>query len=321
MILVVGQHPDPHIETVNAILRNQGTPVCILDRHAAEDHISFEMSGRKNRGYIHAQGRTFSLDEVSCVWWRVKPAAPVEFPGGEGTLSEQFRSKEWNALLRSLPAWLSHASWINPLINYQSPRTKPAQLMLAREVGFTIPDTVISNNVDDITPLFDRHKEIIYKTLDSFLIPPDKIIYTNVATKADVLQKRDAIQVAPCMFQEFVQKRHEMRITVVGEQIFSVAIDSQSDIRTRIDWRRDQSRSMYSATDISEALISKLRTYMKKASLVYGAFDFIVTLDEQVVFLECNPGGQWLWLEKATNLPISQAVANLLAQSALRHEA
>jgi len=315
MILVVGQHPDPHIETVCALLRNQGTPVCILDRYATEDYISFEMSGGKNRGYIHSQGTTFSLDEISCVWWRVKPAAPVEFPGGGGTLSEQFRSKEWNALLRSLPAWLSHVPWINPLINYQSPRTKPGQLMLAREIGFTIPDTVISNNIDDIAPMFNRHKEIIYKTLDSFLIPPDKIIYTNITTKDDVLQRREEIRLAPCMFQEFLQKSYELRVTVVGDRIFSVAIDSQSDVRTKIDWRRDQSRSMYSSTDIGEALTSKLRTYMTKASLVYGAFDFVVTLDEQVVFLECNPSGQWLWLEKATNLPISQAIADLLAQS------
>ena len=56
---------------------------------------------------------------------------------------------------------------------------------------------------------------------------------------------------------------------------------------------------------------------MKRASLAYGAFDFVVTRDGDVVFLECNPGGQWLWLEKATNLPISQAVADLLAQSGL----
>jgi len=316
MILVVGQHPDPHIETVTAILHDQGRAVCILDRFAGDDHVSFEIGGGKTRGCIQAQGRMVSLDEISCVWWRVKPTAPVEFPGGAGTLGEQFRSKEWNALLRSLPAWLSHVPWINPLINFQWPRTKPAQLMLASETGFAIPDTVISNNVDDVAPLFERHEQIIYKTLDSFLIPPHQIIYTNIVTKDDVWQRREEIRLAPCMFQEFVEKRHEMRVTVVGQQVFAIAIDSQSDARTIVDWRRDQSREMYAAMELDEAFVSRLRTYMDKASLVYGAFDFVVTPNGQIVFLECNPGGQWLWLEKATGLPISRAVAGLLAQCA-----
>lgn len=316
MILVVGQHPDPHIETVCAILRQEGAAVCILDRFATDDHLSFKIASGKSRALIHAQGSTISLGEVSCVWWRVKPTAPVEFPGGGGTLAEQFRTKEWNALLRSLPAWLSDVPWINPLIGFQLPRTKPAQLMLARDVGFRIPDTVISNNVDDVTDLFGRHKQVIYKTLDSFLIPPDKIIYTNIVTKDDVLKRREEISFAPCLFQEFVEKSHELRVTVVGDEIFAIAIDSQGNDRTKIDWRRDQSRSMYVATELDETAIARLRTYMQRASLVYGAFDFVVTPEGQIVFLECNPGGQWLWLEKATNLPISRTLAGLLARKA-----
>lgn len=314
MILVVGQHPDAHIEAVSTILRDRGIPVCLLDRYSTADRITIEISGGRDRASVHTGGKTLSLSEVSCVWWRVKPAAPVEYPGGTGTLGEQFRAKEWHALLRSLPAWLSHVPWVNPLINYQQPRTKPAQLMLAREAGFAVPETVISNDVDQIMPLFEQHAQVIYKTLDSFMIPPDKIIYTNIATRDDVLRRRGEISLAPCMFQSLVEKKLELRVTVAGERMFAVAINSQADVRTRVDWRRDQSLDMYSAADLTESQTSRIRMFMQKASLSYGAFDFIVTPQDELVFLECNPGGQWLWLEKATRLPISEAVAELLAR-------
>jgi hypothetical protein len=316
MILVVGQHPDPHIETVCAILRSKGVSVCVLDRHSTEGHVSFEISDSGYRGLLRAHDLTIDLEEISCVWWRVKPATPIEFPGGEGTLTEAFRAKEWNALLRSLPAWLPRARWINPILGPELPRAKPAQLLLAREVGFAIPDTVISNAVDDVADIFSRHERVIYKTLDSFVIPPDKIIYTNIAEKDDVLSRSEQIRLAPCMFQEFVNKRYELRVTVVGDRVFSVAIDSQSDARTQIDWRRDQGRGMYSAIDIAEPVISQMRAFMDRAALSYAAFDFAVTPDGEPVFLECNPGGQWLWLEKATGLPISEALADLLAAAA-----
>jgi len=51
---------------------------------------------------------------------------------------------------------------------------------------------------------------------------------------------------------------------------------------------------------------------MNIMGLRYGAFDFIVDKSGDYFFLECNPSGQWLWLEKVTDVNISQAVANEL---------
>ncbi|MEU9831686.1 hypothetical protein AB0D67_09090 [Streptosporangium sp. NPDC048047] len=36
--------------------------------------------------------------------------------------------------------------------------------------------------------------------------------------------------------------------------------------------------------------------------------------DDIPVFLECNPNGQWGWLEDATGLPIAAALAGLLLE-------
>ncbi|GAA5764612.1 hypothetical protein [Streptosporangium roseum] len=52
----------------------------------------------------------------------------------------------------------------------------------------------------------------------------------------------------------------------------------------------------------------------RRGGLSFGAFDFGLTGDGIPVFLECNPNGQWGWLEDATGLPIAAAIAALLLE-------
>lgn len=54
---------------------------------------------------------------------------------------------------------------------------------------------------------------------------------------------------------------------------------------------------------------------MADLGLVFACIDFIVTPDDKFVFLEINPNGQWLWVEKLTGLPIAESMAKLLAAS------
>lgn len=55
---------------------------------------------------------------------------------------------------------------------------------------------------------------------------------------------------------------------------------------------------------------------MKEFGLSFGAFDFAVTPDEEWIMFECNPFGAYGWLEDALDLPITAALADLLANEA-----
>ena len=70
---------------------------------------------------------------------------------------------------------------------------------------------------------------------------------------------------------------------------------------------------MYQPFALETADIERLRRLHARLGLAYGAYDLIVDRTGELVFLEVNPGGQWLWLEEATGVPISRAVATLLA--------
>lgn len=59
-------------------------------------------------------------------------------------------------------------------------------------------------------------------------------------------------------------------------------------------------------------ITASLFAYLDSFGLVFGAFDFAVTDHGEWIFLECNPSGQWAWLEDETGLPMVAAFADLL---------
>jgi glutathione synthase/RimK-type ligase-like ATP-grasp enzyme len=51
---------------------------------------------------------------------------------------------------------------------------------------------------------------------------------------------------------------------------------------------------------------------MKNIGLKYGCIDIIVTPDNNYVFLEINPSGQWYFVQVRTEAHITKAIAKLI---------
>ena len=308
-VLIVGQRPDPHIDAVEAQLEAIGARVLVLDRNSG-DTCALDLGLGLHAGWVGVQGERTLLSDITSVWWRVKPSVPAEFSGGTAPIEETLTWSEWRNFLRSLPHFLSHARWVNPVAQNYEAAYKPMQLSFASELGFNIPDTLVTNDANEVLTLFESNDRVIYKTLSSFFIPPDEMIYTNEVTQDLIRDEAASISLAPGIFQGYVEKDHELRVTVIDETIFAVKIDSQACDQTAIDWRHNQMTDMYAITKLSDEDERRLLSLHARLGLVYGAYDFIVRPDGTLVFVECNPGGQWLWLEHALDLPISSALTN-----------
>ncbi len=315
-VLVVGQYPDIHIETVTNALAERGVETICLDRHGP-DTVSARINAFAPEAEVDTGDGPVALASAAAVWWRVKPAVPVEFAGGSGNENERFRWSEWKQLLGSLQALTPQAFWVNDLAQHREAALKTRQLVMARTLGLAIPDTVIGNDNLQVLDLFERHERVIYKTLSSYLIPPYDIIYTNEVFAPDIVASRENIRLAPGIFQEYIEKDFELRVTVVGTRVFACRIDSQSDDATRTDWRRDQFRDMYATFTLPADVKSKLLALHQQLGLHYAAYDFVVETSGRMVFLECNPGGQWLFIENASSLPITGALVEDLSAAAL----
>ena len=147
-------------------------------------------------------------------------------------------------MARSLQSYLSHARWVNPLDAMDLVYHKPNQLLLAQQVGLTVPKTVITNNPTAVEKLFDEaaNGRVIFKTLNRLYIHPETVVFTTEITRQFLSESASGIAHAPAIFQELVERKSDLRITVVGRQLFVVRIASQTldDDEGRLDWRRCQ---------------------------------------------------------------------------------
>jgi glutathione synthase/RimK-type ligase-like ATP-grasp enzyme len=193
---------------------------------------------------------------------------------------------------------------------------KLRQLTLASQLGFTTPDTLVSNDPDDVLAFYSQHAgRIISKRAAFSRIQEDgdhAYRYTERMSRRD-LGYIDAIRFCPMIFQEYVPKDFELRITVVGDDVFAAAIYSQQSNHAKHDWRRyDHYRTRYDIHDLPDDVGKLCRLLTKRLQLSFGAIDMIVTPAGEYVFLEINANGQYLWIEEQTGLPITSSIVDLL---------
>ncbi|EMF00013.1 hypothetical protein H340_13586 [Streptomyces mobaraensis NBRC 13819 = DSM 40847] len=114
----------------------------------------------------------------------------------------------------------------------------------------------------------------------------------------DAEYKPAGLAAAAHLFQAQVDKAADVHVTVVGERVFAVRVDSGL-----LDWRIDYSTHTYTPVVPPPDVRSALFAYLRHFGLVFGAFDFALTPSGEWTFIECNPSGQWAWMEPPTGLP------------------
>ena len=105
-------------------------------------------------------------------------------------------------------------------------------------------------------------------------------------------------------------------MTVVGKESFCCKIHSQSlpTGKGKEDWREGYNIGLPQEWINTPSIIhSFCLNYLKKVSLNFGCFDFIYSKNKNYYFLECNPNGQWMWIENDIGIPISKSIADFLS--------
>lgn len=310
MLLIISTSRDEHLPFVTKHLDEKNVVFLLTDR--IPDESLFTLSPDHLIASLNM--KQISLDSISAVWYR-KPQA-ITIDGFDEKLNA-FVAREWQMFLRSLYSCLSHAFWVNPIPTNTLTNAKLLQLKVAKQLGFTIPETIFTNNKEDALAFARKHKEVALKVIDQVVIEnqgSERYMYTKRLSHED-LSKLDGFQISPVILQEYIPKAYEVRVTCVGDTIFSCRIDSQTSNEGREDWRNGMlSEVTHTPINLPVNVEDKLRKMMRYYQLQYGAFDIIVTPDNQYVFLEVNPNGQWAWIEIMTKMQIGCALATLLIQ-------
>jgi glutathione synthase/RimK-type ligase-like ATP-grasp enzyme len=318
MILILTEDSDSHADKVEQRLRQRGTELLRLDPKKfpskLEISIAYSATG-KMRCTLCLEDAQVNLESVKSVWYR-RPNSPVADREITDNLTAEYVAEESKVFLNSL--WNTmECLWVPaPQPVLRMAEFKALQLKLAGSLGFDLPPTLITNNPQEFLEFYCQHNgNIVSKVLSPALY---KAVgrtfnrYTQVVTKRDVAYWR-TVRFCPVIFQAYVPKRIELRITVVGREVFAVEIHSQHSNQTRHDWRRyDQFETPYFRHELPTELRARCLHLVERLGLCYGAIDMVLTPDDRYVFLEINPNGQYLWIEQTTGLPISEAICDLL---------
>jgi glutathione synthase/RimK-type ligase-like ATP-grasp enzyme len=260
-------------------------------------------------------GRTIVPDDVRSIYYR-RPQ-PSDYRGlpGFSEESRKFAAKEsWAALLGFLRA--TRATWVNHPDANRAAESKLPQLSLARELGLRIPRTMITNNPKTARAFIEAlDGHAIAKTVYSPRISESRseLAYAHLLEPSD-LESLGELETAPCILQEYVEKAAEYRVVVVGDTVLAVEIHSQAHPDARVDWRQaDYTQLEHTATVLPEQVATACIAFTRISRLESASFDLIRGPDGAYVFLECNPSGEWGWLEAATGLPIARAFARRLS--------
>ena len=116
---------------------------------------------------------------------------------------------------------------------------------------------------------------------------------------------------APVIFQEHIPAVVDLRVTIVGDELFAAEIGSQKTAYP-VDFRMDMDRAEVRAHKLPDEIERRLHALMDTAGIVYGAADLRLTPEGEYVFLEINPAGQWLFVERLTGQPITAALCAYL---------
>jgi ATP-grasp ribosomal peptide maturase len=294
-------------------LREREVDVCRVNTawFPAQLSLAAELRGGRWSGTLSTEHRTLDLDEVRAVWYRNPEAyqLPAELSAAERHHAFMEAKYGLGGVLASLPVL-----WVNHPARAADAAYKPVQLATASRSGLSVPNTVITNEPSTVRAFADRGKTIT-KLLGASSIYEEgqrKVGFTRLVDEADLADLR-GIEVTTHCFQSWVPKSFETRVTVVGDAMTAVAIHAGS-ASSYVDWRTDYDALSYELTDLPEQVESGIRRLMDSLGLKYGALDFVVTPDGEWIFLEVNPTGQYGWIEAKTGAPLTDQLAELLAE-------
>lgn len=196
---------------------------------------------------------------------------------------------------------------------------KLEMLTSAMKVGLIIPKTIITGNSEFLQDFKAKCEcKVITKAIAineiSFKLNKDiKCIFNLTTTLVDnTYQTNEKLEdCLPALYQQYIEKKYELRIFYLKGKFYPMAIFSQNNERTKIDYRNydhDLPNRMVPFV-LPKRIRKKLKRLMTDLGLQTGSIDMIITDKNEFVFLEVNPVGQYHWLEKNCNYRISKDIA------------
>ncbi|WRH66595.1 MAG: hypothetical protein RSE13_24060 [Planktothrix sp. GU0601_MAG3] len=297
-ILILGDASDAHAAHIKNALTQAGASVDYLDTYQFPRQLRLSWQPDTQVGYLTLPGGCqLNFQDIHSIFWRNFSGvyvAPFKDSNQQKVAFNDSMSTV-RSLMQSCPG-----RWINSWQAYQFHKEKPLQLSRAKQIGVTIPATLISNNPEQVREFVQTYKKVIFK-------PVYGGAHTKFVTEAHLESNRlqRALSLSPVTIQEYIPGTN-IRSYVIGESVYSAEIRSQS-----LDFREDLEAELI-RIDLPAAVEKQCLAISKAFMLEWTAIDWRVNPTGEYVFLEANPSPMFIHFERQTGFPITQELVNLL---------
>lgn len=311
-VLVLSAHEDLTADAVISELNRRGASVVRMDTgdFPIRSQLAATISATGVAGRLRAHDVEVDLDSVGSIYYR-RPTR-FRFPDALSDADRVLAATEarlgFGGVLGALDAlWINHPARV-AIAEY-----KPIQLQIATQCGLSVPRTLVTNDKETVIDFAEAvGGPVVCKMLSSLVLSEQGVSHMTYTTPIDARTiDSAALATTAHLIQEWVPKKYEARVTMVGQRAFAVAIRAGSE-RGRVDWRSDYGSLEYRRIDPPPVIVAAAARFLHRLGLTFGAFDFVITPNDEWVMLECNPAGQWLWLQDEVGVEIAAGIADLL---------
>lgn len=263
-------------------------------------------------------GKKCNLEDIGSIWWR-RPYL-IESTALEGIEDEEarrFAKLQIREVLEHVWGFLAdRCRWVNNPDDNRRAESRILQMKIAKEIGFAVPATIITNVPRHIVRFFSENSGtgVVHKVMRRtafFQEGKMRGFYTQPLTETDVQHANDVV-LAPVYLQSLIEKKSELRVTVIGNRVFTARIKSCETPNEKLDWRRiPPEKQAWEAASLGKTFERSCTELIQALNLLFGTIDFAVTPQDELVFFEVNPNGQWAWLEMQLGLPMRDAFLEL----------
>lgn len=308
-VVVLTQLDDLTADHVITELHGRGVPVVRLDpgQSGTVTFSAYAGAGRAWHGSLTTPSRTLGLEHARAVYYR-RPSpydAPASLDGQQREFVTAQARHGLGGVLTALPSCLyvnhPHRNW--------GAEYKPRQIAVATQAGLAVPPTLITNDPDAARTFAKENGPVVYKPLRSTEYRKHGDLRTIWVRRVGADEIDGGVAACPHLFQQLIWKTADIRVAAVGRHLFATRITVDDD---HLDWRLDYDRITFAPVNVPGPVRDGIHAYMDAFGLLFGAFDFALGQGGTWWFFECNPNGQWAFVDDDTTTAITTALADLL---------
>jgi hypothetical protein len=260
---------EPLAAVLDAVRPLIAETVMVDQRRALSTHIRPGTAGP----VLRQPGRVLQLADVTAAYMR-----PYPFPVRAAQIGPARLVARRHVARLEHELWHWAATTAATVVSRPAPAasnsTKPMQTRTAAACGFRVPDTLLTNDPEQVRAFAARHGPIIYKAAGGTRT------LTGLLDLADT-RRLERLSTCPTYFQKYIVGIN-VRVHVVGAEVFAVEITSDA-----VDYRKQIQQMV--PTKVPERVADKCRAVTEALDLLVAGIDLIRAPEGEWYFLEANP--------------------------------